>query len=352
MISFRNFYRFDILDFWNLRSPTNKYLFYNQKEYLHRMTTGGYSPGDPPSDRVLSLVDYAFQQWNDQWFKRREMPKFPHLLKVISAKKTNRLLKNASIMIRKGWAIKVSLGRLFTTNKSTKLEDPTFFGRKADTFNLHPDELIVGRMPPCFSLGLGKAVMPYLNEDETMPAFFKGLSEAAGMGHVIPDFETLLQKGLGKMIEEMNANMGETEKQKEFVRSCILALEGVQKYIKNFGYLADYCAQKSDFALSETHRSNLKKVRLEELKTVILRTALLITLYIQVFITFKAASSCPLIEKYRPSCYRFVCTPLLSLLLHYLLLYTKLKIYFSPLSIDHPCTRRAGRNLNGKEKNS
>ena len=352
MISFRNFYRFDILDFWNLRSPTNKYLFYNQKEYLHRMTTGGYSPGDPPSDRVLSLVDYAFQQWNDQWFKRREMPKFPHLLKVISAKKTNRLLQNASIMIRKGWAIKVSLGRLFTTNKSTKLEDPTFFGRRADTFNLHPDELIVGRMPPCFSLGLGKAVMPYLNEDETMPAFFKGLSEAAGMGHVIPDFETLLQKGLGKMIEEMNANMGETEKQKEFVRSCILALEGVQKYIKNFGYLADYCAQKSDFALSETHRSNLKKVRLEELKTVILRTALLITLYIQVFITFKAASSCPLLEKYRPICYRFVCNPLLSLLLHYLLLYTKLKIYFSPLSIDDPYTRRAGYNLNGKEKNS
>ena len=262
LILFRNFYRFDILDFWNVRSPTNDYLFYNQKEYLHRMTTGGYTPGDPPSDRVLCLLDYAFQQWNDQWFKRREMPKFPHLLKVISVKKTSSLLQNASIMIRKGWAIKVSLGRLLTTNKTSKLEDPTFFGRKADTFSLHPDELIVGRMPPCFSLGLGKAVMPYLREDETMPAFFKGLSEAAGMGHVIPDHETLLQKGLGKMIEEMNANMGETEKQKEFVRSCILALEGVQKYIKNFGFLAGYCAKKSDFALSEAQRSNLNKVRL------------------------------------------------------------------------------------------
>ena len=252
-------YRFDILDFWNVRSATNEYLFYNQKEYLHRMTTGGYTPGDPPSDRVLCLLDYTFQQWNDQWFKRREMPKFPHLLKVISVKKTSSLLHNASIMIRKGWAIKVSLGRLFTTNKTGKLEDPTFFGRKADTFSLHPDELIVGRMPPCFSLGLGKAVMPYLREDETMPAFFKGLSEAAGMGHVIPDHETLLQKGLGKMIGEMNANMGETEKQKEFGRSCILALEGVQKYIKNFGFLAGYCAKKSDSALSEAQRSNLSK---------------------------------------------------------------------------------------------
>ena len=245
-----------------MRSPTNDYLFYNQKEYLHRMTTGGYTPGDPPSDRVLRLLDYAFQQWNDQWFKRREMPKFPHLLKAVSVKKTNSLLQNASIMIRKGWAIKVSLGRLLTTNKASKLEDPTFFCRIADTFNLHPDELIVGRMPPCFSLGLGKAVMPYLREDETMPAFFKGLSEAAGMGHVIPDFETLLKKGLGKMIKEMNANMGETEKEKEFVRSCILALEGVQKYIKNFGFLAEYFAHNNDFALSEAQRSHLKKVRL------------------------------------------------------------------------------------------
>lgn len=50
-------------------------------------------------------------------------------------------------------------------------------------------------MPPCFSLGLGKRVMPYLREEEQMPAFVKGLSEAAGFGHVIPDYETLLTKG-------------------------------------------------------------------------------------------------------------------------------------------------------------
>jgi len=80
------------------------------------------------------------------------------------------------------------------------LEDPTFFARKADAFSIHPEEIIVGRMPPCFSLGLGKAVMPYLREEEKMPAFFKGLSEAAGMGHVIPDYETLLQKGLDKFL--------------------------------------------------------------------------------------------------------------------------------------------------------
>lgn len=91
------------------------------------------------------------------------------------------------------------MGSFLTTNKANKLEDPTFFGRRADVFSIHPDELIVGRMPPCFSLGLGKRVMPYLREDEQMPAFMKGLSEAAGMGHVIPDYETLLQKGWAKI---------------------------------------------------------------------------------------------------------------------------------------------------------
>lgn len=251
--------RFELLDFWNVRSSTNDYLFYNQREYLYRMTTGGYNPGDPPSDRVLRLLDYAFLQWNDQWFKRREFPKYPHLLERISPKKKD-VVQGASIMIRKGWAIKVSLGRLLTTNKISKLENPAFFGRKADSFSIHPDEIIVGRMPPCFSLGLGKAVMPYLHEDEKMPAFFKGLSEAAGMGHVIPDYETLLQKGLAKMKQEMSANKGDTKEQQEFVTSCMHTLDGVQKYIRNFGFLARYMAQKNEFALSNAQRDNLKKI--------------------------------------------------------------------------------------------
>ena len=258
--------RFEILDFWNIRSPSNEYLFYNQKEYLYRMTTGGYLPGDPPSNRVLGLLDYGFQQWNDEWHKRREMPKIPHLFTMLKPTKLSKV-KEASVMIRKGWATKVSLGRLFTTNKVQKLRDSKqpFFGRKADFFNLHPDEIIVGRMPKCFSLGLGKAVMPYLHEYEVIPAFYKGLSEAAGMGHVVPDYERLVQNGLGKIIEELKTtDKGETSEKQDFITACILALEGIQKYIRNFGVLAGYCADNSGFAISEAQKQNLKQVRLEE----------------------------------------------------------------------------------------
>ena len=62
------------------------------------------------------------------------------------------------------------------------------------------------------------------------------------------------------MKEEMSANKGETKEQQEFVTSCILALDGVQKYIRNFGFLAGYLAQKSEYALSDAQRQNLKKV--------------------------------------------------------------------------------------------
>lgn len=262
--------RFEIIDFWNIRSPSNEYLFYNQKEYLHRMTTGGYLPGDPPSNRVLGLLDYAFQQWNDQWFNRREMPKIPHLFEVLKGKKL-KAVKDASIMIRKGWAVKVSLKRLFTTNKVHKLYclDEPFFGCQADFFSLHPDEIIVGRMPKCFSLGLGKAVMPYLHESEKIPAFYKGLSEAAGMGHVVPDYESLVQKGLRKMIQELEAEKGETTEEQDFITSCILALKGISKYIRNFGFLAGYCADNSGFAISDAQKQNLKQIeaRMKKIST-------------------------------------------------------------------------------------
>jgi len=253
--------RFDLLKHWDIRSPSNKYIFYNQREYLHRMTTGGYSPGDHPSRRVLRLLSFSFLHWNDQWFKRREMPPLPHLLDphVLSPKRKDEV-RGASVMIRKGWAIKTSLATFFTTNDPSELEAETFVGREADTFSIHPDELIVGQMPATFSLGLGKVVMPYLHEDEKMPAFIKGLSETSGMGHVIPDYETLLKKGLAKMKKEVKECQTSSKEEREFLAACILAIKGVQKYMKNFGFLAGHLAERGDTSYTTAQRENLKQV--------------------------------------------------------------------------------------------
>ena len=209
------------------------------------MTTGGYSPGDHPSRRVLRLLSFSFLHWNDQWFKRREMPPLPHLLDpdVLSPKRMDEV-RGASVMIRKGWAIKTSLAKFFTTNDPSQLEAETFVGREADTFSIHPDELIVGQMPATFSLGLGKVVMPYLHEDEKMPAFIKGLSETSGMGHVIPDYDMLLKERFGP---DEKGNGGDVKpaakEERDFLAACILAVKGVQKYMKNFGFLAGHLSE-------------------------------------------------------------------------------------------------------------
>ena len=254
--------RFDLLDHWNVRSP-NDYMFYNQKEYMHRMTTGGYG-ADAPSSRVMSLVDYMFCHWNDQWFKERSWPPMPHLFENMKNKKDKSLVAKLTttmpVALRKGWAIKRTLGSLLTTNKAHKLEDENFYGRKAGTFCIHPNDILAGRMPSTFSLGLSQLAMPYLFDKEVMPAFVKGLSEAGTFGHVIPHFQTLLDKGIGKLIEELLAASTKDESEKNFVNSCILALQGIKKYHKNYAFLANYMADNQSFNYSNAQRANLKEV--------------------------------------------------------------------------------------------
>lgn len=72
-----------------------------------------------------------------------------------------------------------------------------------------------------------------------------------------------MYSGLAKMKQEMSANKGDTKEQQEFVTSCMHTLNGVQKYIRNFGFLAGYMAQKNEFALSNAQRDNLKKVSIK-----------------------------------------------------------------------------------------
>ena len=69
-----------------------------------------------------------------------------------------------------------------------------------------------------------------------------------------------MYSGLAKMKQEMRENKGDTKEQEEFVISCMHTLDGVQKYIRNFGFLAGYMAKKNEFALSNAQRDNLNKV--------------------------------------------------------------------------------------------
>lgn len=257
--------RVDLDDQWNVPRK-NKYLFYNHKQYLHEIDKDD-GDVDRVSTRVLRLLQYTFEQWNNVWFQKTVVPDIPDLSKML--KNSEKHFLKESIPIRKGLAIKKSLGELFTTaNIQASISNPSeFYGWKSDLFNIHPDEIIVGRMPKDSTLGLGKKVMKYLNDDERMTYYLLGLSESSAVGHIIPDYKKLLNLGVTGLIEDIKIKYAR-DKGNHFYASCILALEGVKMYLDNYSRLAAYL-YTLDNEYSNSQRQNLEEIiaRMEHLST-------------------------------------------------------------------------------------
>lgn len=87
------------------------------------------------------------------------------------------------------------------------------------------------------------------------------------MGHVIPDYETLLEKGLENIKKEMQGNVkGATPAERDFLQACILTFEGLQKYIRNYAFYAGYLLEDKNrirFGLSDAHCETLKEVNVK-----------------------------------------------------------------------------------------
>ncbi|XP_066957442.1 4-hydroxyphenylacetate decarboxylase glycyl radical subunit-like [Macrobrachium rosenbergii] len=254
----------DLDPHWDVTSK-NGYMFYNQKYYMYAMTNGHYENNEAPTPRVLRLLGYAFEQWNHHWFRLQTAPEIPRLQELLKPDEEH--FKDASIPIRKGLATKKSLGELFTTSDVTA-NPSKFYGFKADLFNIHPSELIVGRMPR-FSLGLGKVVMNYLNDDERMSAFLMGLSEVSGVGHIIPQHDKLLKLGLDALLEDLKerkAKEGLSVEKQEFFESCIMAWEGMQMYMENYAKLAAHLSSlEKEYSKSELKNFKAISQRMQKL---------------------------------------------------------------------------------------
>lgn len=221
---------------WNVRSA-NGYLFYNSTDYLHQMASGLYKGGDPPSSRLLNLMSRTFSHWRDGWVHRNAMPRLPHLKDVIDA--DSKSLLTASILQRKGLANFKTLADLLSSPTSN-------IARFNGLLRIDSKELIVGVIPD-FTLGRGKEVVPYLTRDETIAAWLKGeLNEWSAMGHIVPDYEQLVKKGLAKLLEELESLLRTATAQNnlnngsavEFYKSAISSLQGVQGYLRNWANIA------------------------------------------------------------------------------------------------------------------
>ena len=237
---------------WQVRSATG-YLFYNSQDYLHQMATGRYIGGDPPSERLLSLMGRTFSHWRDGWVDRRDFPRLPHLDHLVDANESAVL--RATVPLRKGLANRKTLAHLLSSPESD-------IARDNDLLRIDARELIVGVIPD-FTLGRGKEVVPYLTKDETLAAWLKGeLNEWSAMGHVVPDYQRLVAQGLGRLVAQLQDKLSSARSQQQsaegdFYESALWSLVGVQDYLRNWSQLADSVADK---ATCPADASNMREV--------------------------------------------------------------------------------------------
>jgi Dyp-type peroxidase family len=260
------------------KSPNGR-MYYNHKNYLYEMATmdaDQRKKSMPPTNRILELLSDSFTRWQDSWYFPKGQAEMDHLCAYIAkdaefGPSVVREVMGASIAIRKAWAIRMTL-RLYAS------ESYGYRGRRiidgveqegADTFRMNPKELIVGAMPD-LTLAQGRFIMPYLRKEEEVGNYFRGLSEASGVGHIVPDFQKLVDLGIGGLLEECDRYAKDvTEKTKQdFYESCRIALMGVQDHLVAYAALARSRAA----ALNESQvadRENLLEVagRLDKLTT-------------------------------------------------------------------------------------
>lgn len=247
---------------------TNGYMFYNHKDYLYAMTTATGDDRkrlDPPSQRVLELLANAFSRWQDNWYFNRKQQELHHLCYYVARKygaaKAEEVM-NLSVAERMGWTVKVSLGDVFASHeygfRGRKQDEHGNSFNGADTYRIHPRELIVGALPN-LGLGQGRYNIDYARKDEKMPNFFAGLSFASGVGHTVPAFQRVLDKGIGGMLAEVESQRDTATEpaKREFYAGVALALEGVRDHCLAYARLA---AEMAPAAETEEDRASLAAI--------------------------------------------------------------------------------------------
>ncbi|MCV6587669.1 MAG: Dyp-type peroxidase [Marinobacterium sp.] len=264
----------------------SEYMFYNHKNYLYRMATMSDEDAQRfhrPTNRILSLLENAFSRWQDNWYvdrKQMDMGALTDYMADYDGSDKPADVMQESIMIRKGWATRMQL-HLYTSEdygfrgQKLKLADGSlipFCGHYrpensevingADTFRIEPEEIIVGGMPN-LSLGQGRYVMSYLTDEERQDGFSATLSEASGVGHVIPAFDKLLDNGLDALISQTEQQLAEhtDPSAKELCQAAILTLRGVSEFNQRYSDLADSMINQMTDDGQAWERQNLTLIR-------------------------------------------------------------------------------------------
>jgi Dyp-type peroxidase family len=241
-------------EFFDVRS-TNGYMFYNARDYQHKIRGSKLVEDCALTDRILTLLNKQFSRWQDTWYKPRETPPMGHLRDYLGADEQELLTR--SVMLRKGKATQLSLSRVLIDRQ---------YAKRANLLSLDPAEIIVGNMPQC-SLGIGSQVMEYLNDDERLTGFLGMLNEYSATGHNVPDYPMLIGKGIDALRAAFEDKLATAATEhRDFLQAAIWSLDGLSKFIEAHAVLAE------EMAASGTH-SKAERAHLAELGARLRRVA-------------------------------------------------------------------------------
>lgn len=184
---------------------------------------------DLPSPRVCLLLQRTFQRWRDKplWLNEEDVGHLFRDRNDLTADE-RQALAALPIPVRKARAIR----RMFEV-----ITNPTV-SRRAGTLVVDPNELILGTLPP-FSVGQGKEFVRYLTDEEELEAMLNYLNELSPMGHIVPDHERVVTKGLTGLIDDCNLHhRAADERGKIFLAAVRESLEAVL-------FLAERVAEES-----------------------------------------------------------------------------------------------------------
>jgi len=207
-------------------------MHHNDVEYWRYLQALPAGHPDLPSPRVCNHLLRAFQLWREKplWLSEEDVG---HLFRNDGVPAEQRQATAAlPISIRKARAVR----RMFEIITSAPV------AKRAGSFSVHPDELILGTLPP-FSVGQGKEFVRYLTQEEELHAMLNYLNELSPMGHIVPDYGPVVCRGLRAMIEDCVAKADSAnDRAKEFYQAVRESLEAVIYFAEQYAAEAERLA--------------------------------------------------------------------------------------------------------------
>ena len=210
-------------------------MHYNDVAYWRYLQSLEAGHPDLPTPRVCRLLLRTMELWKTKpaWPVESD---FGHLRDHVEPSEWKEL-SSRPIAIRKARAVAATLRRVVEPKMA----------QRARSFDVHPDELILGTRPP-FSVGQGKELVRYYNDEETLRGAIEFQSEWGPMGHIVPHYEDILEHGLSGIkdqCKEAQAKLGpDQEKSRVFFESALIALDAVGEYAEAYARSTEQIADR------------------------------------------------------------------------------------------------------------